>query len=80
MPLEWKRNSEPDSHFCCQVPLLASYQAAVCIGHLSACEVLEVNCKMKIGQVHWADFLFHHKYRNAICMKPVDKALRNWPS
>lgn len=51
MPLEWKRNSEPNSHFCCQVPLLASYQAAVCIGHLSACEVLEVNCKVKIGQV-----------------------------
>lgn len=69
----------PNSHFCCQVPPLASYQTAVCMGCLSVCEVLEVNCKMKIGQLHWAGFLFHDKYRNAIYLKPVDKTLRNWP-
>lgn len=80
MPLQWKRESDTNSQFCCQLPHLSFLPVWGFVSDtFPLVQVLEVTCKVKIGKLHCPDFLSHDKYRNAIYLKPVDQALRNWP-
>lgn len=80
MPLQWKRESETNSQFCCQLPHLSFLPVwGIVLDIFLLVRVLEVTGKVKIGKLHYTDFLFNDRYRNAVYFKPIDKALRNWP-
>jgi len=80
IPLQWKRESETNSQFCCQLSHLGFLPVWGFVSNVFLLvQVLEVTCNMKVVKLCCTDLLFYNKNRNAVYLKPVDKALRNWP-